>query len=118
MPRRRSAKDGAGTVYILTNDAFQKDMLKIGRTGRNVGATLRAKNLQTTGVPLPFQVEREFNASRMIATERIAHEFLVKYRVADNREFFKLPLEKADIAIRKARAFANWSGLQKKCYDL
>ena len=115
MPKRRTVKDGPGTVYILTNEAFQCDMLKIGRTGRSMGATLRAKNLQTTGVPLPFKVENELSASNMIKTERNAHDLLIKYRVADNREFFKVSLEKANATVRQARAFANWSALQNAC---
>ena len=113
MSRRRTVKDGPGTVYVLTNPAFQEDVVKVGRTGRSVGASLRARNLQTTGVPLPFRVAAEFACSRMCAVERVAHDFLVRYRLADNREFFKVTVQRAKQRVQQARAYTNWSALQK-----
>ena len=43
-----------GIVYVLTNPAMPR-MVKIGRTGREIGA--RLSDLYTTGVPLPFECE-------------------------------------------------------------
>jgi hypothetical protein len=43
-----------GIVYVLSNPAMPR-MVKIGRTGREIGA--RLSDLYTTGVPLPFECE-------------------------------------------------------------
>ena len=69
-------RDGPGTVYVLSNESFKENLFKVGRTGREVGATLRAKQLRSTGVPTPFKIEATFACSRMCAVERTAHELL------------------------------------------
>ena len=108
---RGSSRDGPGTVYVLPNPSFRENLLKIGRTGRDVGAALRAKHLRGTGVPTPFVVEREFVCSRMCAVERVAHEFLTASRAAPDREFFWTTPERAETIVRRARAFTSWASL-------
>lgn len=114
MPR---ARDGPGTVYILSNPSFQSDILKVGRTGRDVGPALRARQLRSTGVPSPFTVEACFACSRMCAVERVTHELLVGSRVALDREFFKISLSRAVEIVRRARAWTSWSALTKKAKE-
>ena len=76
----------AGYVYILTNDSFREDWVKIGKSSRPVD--VRSKELNNTAVPLPFKiyatkrtakyneveklVTRRSTASRIFAFARIA----------------------------------------------
>ena len=108
------ARDGPGTVYVLSNPSFRDDVLKVGRTGRDVGAALRARELRGTGVPTPFVVESTFACSRMCAVERVAHEFLAAKRVASDREFFLVPARVAEGAVRRARAWTSWGALLRR----
>lgn len=113
---KRNKKEGSGIVYVLSNPAFKDDILKVGRTGRDVGVTLRAQQLRTTGVPMPFVVERQFVCSRMCAVERVAHDLLVAKRLSNEREFFKCSLKLVEARIKKARAWTSWSSLASKAY--
>jgi hypothetical protein len=112
----RRSRDGPGTVYVLSNPSFRADILKVGRTGRDVGATLRARQLRSTGVPTPFRIEATFECSRMCAVERNAHELLVARRVASDREFFKINLEEVLKTVRRARAWTNWAVIGRSAF--
>ena len=76
----------SGFVYILSNQAFE-GLLKIGET--SISPYQRAKELQGTGVPRPFIVERAFYVKDRQASERLVHEVLSRCRLEDNREFFE-----------------------------
>ncbi|MBL6864054.1 MAG: GIY-YIG nuclease family protein [Rhodospirillales bacterium] len=82
----------SGFVYILSNQAFE-GLLKIGET--SISPYQRAKELQGTGVPRPFIVERAFYVKDRQASERIVHEALAIHRLEDNREFFETSVENA-----------------------
>lgn len=92
-----------GFVYVLTNDAFAPDLLKIGFTRRT--PDVRAKELyeKISGVPGKFQVKHSVQISNCIAAEEIVHRRLDRYRYNRNREFFKLPLS---LAISEINAVA------------
>ena len=63
-----------GIVYVLTNPAMP-GMVKIGRTGREIGA--RLSDLYTTGVPLPFECEY---AARVKDQNEVESAFHLAYR--------------------------------------
>ena len=44
----------SGYVYILTNESFREDWVKIGKSSRPVN--IRSKELDNTAVPLPFNI--------------------------------------------------------------
>ncbi len=68
-------------------------LIKIGRTRRDSRA--RARELFKTGVPTPFQVAFEIFSVDYALLEKNIHKELNDYRVSNNREFFKYPLNKA-----------------------
>ncbi len=76
-----------GYIYVLSNPSMP-GLLKIGRSKN--GAKARAKELNTTGVPEPFEILGEAYICDMITTERNIHELLKEYRYNSSREFFKL----------------------------
>lgn len=82
-----------GSVYIMQNPAFSSDMLKIGRTEREVFQ--RAKELSTTGLPDDFNVCYERDVPDCFLAEKRLHQKLKRYRYRANREFFILPLDQA-----------------------
>ena len=85
----------AGYVYILTNPSFREDWVKIGRT---TNIEKRLSNLDTTPVPLPFEVYATMKTTKYIEAEKVIHhqiERFTKLRVRDNREFFKISPEEA-----------------------
>ncbi|SNR35363.1 GIY-YIG nuclease family protein [Actinomadura mexicana] len=62
----------------------------------------RARKLQHTGVPLPFDVEFRSATSHPRAVESTAHVELAPFRVAPNREFFRCPPSVAIGAVENA----------------
>lgn len=85
----------SGYVYILINPSMD-GMVKIGKTNRD--PMERAKELSaSTGVPTPFiSVYNEYFDDCTFA-EKYIHNLLEQkgYRVADNREFFEIPIKDA-----------------------
>lgn len=81
-----------GYVYILINHSMPS-LLKIGRTVRDSRA--RARELSKTSVPTPYIVAFEVFSEECEILEQQAHAQLAEFRVAQNREFFRYPLDKA-----------------------
>jgi hypothetical protein len=78
-----------GLLYLLMNTSMP-GLLKIGKTTR--GTDVRSQELSAaTGVPTPFTVIYEIEVDNCHLAEKRVHERLADYRVADNREFFKMP---------------------------
>lgn len=82
-----------GYVYILTNPSFKDDIVKIGKTSCTVEK--RMKELQTTGVPTPFEKYASIKTKKYQEVERFMHHCLEGCRVNNNREFFSISREKA-----------------------
>jgi hypothetical protein len=85
LPRNRHR----GYVYILTNECIP-NMIKVGRTKRDT--VTRAREISTTGVPMPFEVAFEILSENYRRLEEEAHRSLAPYRVRTNREFFRCTL--------------------------
>lgn len=81
------------TVYILTNEAMP-GLIKIGRTD-NDKLDVRIKQLDTTGVPLPFECFYAVKVENATAIEQRLHEGLDNCRVRHRREFFETTPEQA-----------------------
>ena len=81
-----------GYVYILSNPSMP-NLLKIGFTERNVVA--RVEELNSTGVPVPFEVEAIFGSPNAFEDEQEIHKILDKHRLTNNREFFSIDLKDA-----------------------
>jgi len=73
-----------GYVYVLSNPAMP-NLLKIGYTDREVDE--RVDELNSTGVPVPFEVEAIFGSSNAYKDEQVIHSMLAQHRLANNREF-------------------------------
>ena len=95
-----------GYVYILTNDSFREDWVKIGRSSRPVD--VRSKELDNTAVPLPFKVYATIQTTKYTNVERIVHkqiDRLTDLRIRQNREFFNVePSQALDILFDLATA--------------
>ncbi len=89
------SKENHGIVYVLSNRVMP-GLVKIGMTTRSeIDARLR--ELYTTGVPVPFDVEYacEVNASDCARIERALHTAFEPQRINTNREFFQIKKEQA-----------------------
>lgn len=95
-----------GYVYILKNPSMP-GLLKIGKTTRSVKQ--RCHELWQTGVPTPFEVVDECYSPNCHELERWMHEWLSKWRVSPDREFFAV---EEDLAKRHL-----WNGLDEQVYD-
>jgi hypothetical protein len=73
-------------IYILTNPAMP-DFIKIGRTENSV--TSRMLQLDTTGVPLPFQCYYAAEVENYQKVEKAIHVAFDDFRSRKNREFFQ-----------------------------
>lgn len=85
-----------GYVYILTNDSFREDWVKIGKSSRPVD--VRSKELDNTAVPLPFNIYATLETARYSQVERLIHKTidrLTDLRIRQNREFFNVSPEVA-----------------------
>ena len=80
-----------GYIYCLSNPSIS-GLLKIGMTTRTPED--RAKELYTTGVATPFNIEFSRQVSNPSEKEKDIHTILEKYRVP-NREFFNISITKA-----------------------
>lgn len=95
-----------GYVYILKNPSMP-GLLKIGKTTRSVQQ--RASELRQTGVPTAFKVVDECYSPNCHELERWLHEWLAKWRVSPDREFFAVDEELAKRHL--------WNGLDEQVYD-
>lgn len=85
-----------GYVYILTNPSFREDWVKIGMSSRPVEQ--RLKELDTTGLPLPFEIFATMKTTKYEKAEKLIHHYIerfTKLRIRDNREFFNIRPEVA-----------------------
>jgi len=83
-------------VYILTNDAME-GFLKIGLTTTSVEQRMR--ELDTTGVPLPFTCFHASEVSDGRKTEKLLHDAFKDNRVRQRREFFQIDPERVRSAL-------------------
>lgn len=85
----------AGYVYILTNQSFREDWVKIGKSARPVD--IRSKELDNTAVPLPFDIFATIRTVKYNEVEKLVHKTiddLTNFRIRQNREFFNIAPQK------------------------
>lgn len=94
--------DGAvGYVYILQNEAFQEDWLKIGQSRRSGHARAKDLNVEAgTGTPKHFRCVLEVQTLDCGRAERAVFERLREYRTG-RQEFFRVSLSEAERVIRE-----------------
>ena len=80
-----------GYLYCLSNPSIP-NLLKIGMTTRTPEE--RAKELFTTGVATPFNVEFSREVNNPVGKEKDIHKILDNYRVP-SREFFDISVDEA-----------------------
>lgn len=84
-------------VYVFTNPSMP-GLCKIGMTnGESIQA--RLQQLNTTGVPLPFECHFAAEVDSCQRVERILHALFSEHRVNPRREFFQISPEKAVLAL-------------------
>lgn len=93
-----------GIVYILTNPAMP-DLVKIGRTEDTIER--RVKDLNTTSVPLPFEVFYAAQVDDAEGWERALHEAFSDRRINPRREFFRLSPDKPHAVLVMAEKTFN-----------
>ncbi|NRB02593.1 MAG: GIY-YIG nuclease family protein [Rhodobacteraceae bacterium] len=84
-------------IYILINQAMP-GLVKIGRTEGCVEQ--RMKQIDTTGVPLPFECFAAFEVENGVVAERALHTAFGDHRIRDRREFFRLSPDKPTAILR------------------
>ncbi len=77
----------SGTLYVLANESYKHQTYKIGITSRDL--PIRMKELQTTGVPLPFEAKLRWQTANIKVFEALMHKLFSSVRLAKNREFFQ-----------------------------
>ena len=84
--------DKKGWLYCLSNPSMP-GLFKIGQTKNE--PKVRAEQLQTTGVPLPFKIEFAKYVKDYVKKEKILISLLEQYsdRINPKREFFKVSKE-------------------------
>jgi len=101
-----------GFIYIFTNEAMP-DYIKIGITK---DIKTRLKELDTTGIPVPFRCHYAIQVENYKARERLLHDAFADHRVRNNREFFRLSPERAVSAL-KAIGGKEFSELDNEMID-
>lgn len=85
-----------GYVYIATNPSFKDDLVKIGKTSKNVEERIRA--LYTTALPHAFELYAWCRTEKYDLLEKQMHYVLEKEarnRINERREFFEVSPEDA-----------------------
>ncbi|PIY84801.1 hypothetical protein COY76_04980, partial [bacterium CG_4_10_14_0_8_um_filter_33_57] len=85
-------------VYILKNESMP-EYVKIGFTHGDVKERLR--QLDRTGVPLPFEVYYAATVEDAEREEKWLHSIFADRRARDSREFFKMNPEYAALALKR-----------------
>lgn len=80
-----------GYVYVMRNEYFKDDVLKIGKT--NELPDKRAEELYSTGVPFPFKTIFIKDTDKYNELELFLHDKLKEKRINPNREFFSTTLK-------------------------
>jgi len=83
-------------VYILTNEAMP-GIIKIGMTTTPIEN--RMLQLDTTGVPIPFECYYAARVNDQKRVEKALHEAFGDHRVRKSREFFRLDPYKAKVIL-------------------
>jgi hypothetical protein len=86
----------SGIIYVLVNQAMP-GLIKIGRTAENI--EMRMRQLDSSGVPLPFECFYAAEVADPAKVERALHEAFEDHRVRKNREFFELSPDKPKVII-------------------
>ena len=86
-------------IYILSRRE-ENDLLKIGRTSRNIIKRVNEIN-SATGVVYPYSARMAYKVTNSCLADKQVHLALQEFRVRDDREFFKLPFKKACEVIEK-----------------
>jgi hypothetical protein len=86
-----------GIVYILTNPAMP-GLVKIGQTTNEIHN--RLNELNTTGVPFPFDCIYACEVDDCKLVETSLHKAFYPYRVNPKREFFEIDPEQAIVILR------------------
>lgn len=88
-----------GYVYILINISMP-GLVKVGKSTRS--PEIRAAELsQASGVPHSFQIVYQTLVDNCDLAEREVHRFLNPFRENSNREFFRIPVNRAIDVLRK-----------------
>lgn len=88
-----------GYVYFLENQSF--DYIKVGFTTRAIPDRMQELN-RSTSLPTEFKLVGYIVCEDAAKLEKKIHNFLSKWRININREFFKLSFnEAADIIEKK-----------------
>ena len=90
-------KAPVGRVYVLTNSRMV-GLVKIGFTLGTVEG--RAKELDATGTPVPFEIAYQVEVRGPDTLERYVHMQLSDKRVRNSREFFEVDVVEAILCIR------------------
>ena len=85
-------------VYILINEAMP-GYVKIGRT---TNLEQRIRQLNTTGIPLPFECYYASTVNDAPFVEKQLHDAFSHHRVSSSREFFRIPPERIVSALKLA----------------
>ena len=78
-------------VYVLTNQAMP-GLVKIGKTKTSVEQ--RMKDLDSTGIPLPFECFSAWSVDDATTAEKAMHVAFGDHRIRDRREFFRISPDK------------------------
>ena len=103
-------------IYILSNRSMP-GLLKIGMTTRD--PKQRIAELNTTGVPKPFEAEFVAVVDNAQMAERLLHRRLAKHRFDKGREFFKIDVKSAiAVALESLKPLEVVWELTKKTHNL
>ena len=86
-----------GKVYILTNDAMP-GIINIGSTENSI--VDKMKTLDSIHVPLPFRFHFAIETDRAFEIEKLMHNTFSKFRIRNNRDFFKMDVKNAVSALK------------------
>jgi len=89
----------SGFLYALRNLSMP-GLLKIGFTTRPVEERVLELD-SSTATPTPFEIAFYFSCSEPQSDEAIAHETLLKHRINQSREFFKITEKEALSILRE-----------------
>ena len=107
MSMSKPPREGFGFIYIMSNRSMP-GVLKVGLTTKAL--IYRQKELSTTGIPTPFEVEKIYQIDQKLLrdVEKEAHSILKNKNLHHGKEFFKASSKDCEFAVQEAiYKFAN-----------
>lgn len=86
-------QEKVGYIYIITNDCFKDNIVKIGKTSKTPDERCAELYSGNTGIPIPYNVYASLRTPNYDGVELALHRYFADKRINNNREWFSVSVD-------------------------